>query len=131
MIMLCVHLPDIMINVHTLLALCTPDDHVHICVFKQVMHFEATIRSRTRTRLHSVPQMWTTTAVILLVRWRTARWKAAAASTTTRDGGSTSAAWPTSTALPKIRSRIGGLRRTSCGTPGDKTAALTSLNLSR
>lgn len=114
-------------NMCTSLCLCA-----FPCVFfAQVMHFAATSRSTTRTRLHSVPQMWTTTAVILPAQSRTARWKAAAASTTTQGGGSTSVAWQTSTALLKIQSRTGGRRRISCGTPGDRTGSLTSSNLSR
>lgn len=60
------------------------------CVSLQEMRFVATSRSRIRTLLHSVLQMWTTTAATLSAQLKIARWRAAALSTITLDGGSTS-----------------------------------------
>lgn len=114
-------------RVHTCMPVCL----CSVCVTAQVMHFVAMSRSRTRTRRRSAPQMWTMMAVILPARWRTAWWKAAAASTTRPDGGLTSVAWQTSMALLRTWSRARGRGHTSCGTPGDRTGSLTSSNLSR
>lgn len=115
-------------NVRTSAWLCA---FLYVCVCAQVMRFVAMSRSRTRTRLRSVPQTWTTTAVILSAPSTTALWKAAAASTTTRDGGSTSVAWQTSTARLKKQSQAGSQRHISCGTLGDRMGSLTSSNRSR
>lgn len=97
---------------------------------KQVMVSAATSRSRTRTRRRSAPWMWTATAVILPASSTTAPWKAAAVCTIRRAGGSTSAAWPTLTALPRTQSRSRRWKHASCGTRGGRTASRTPSSLS-
>ena len=108
-----------------------PPTCISVSVFVQAMRFVAMTRSRTRTRLRSAPRTWTTTAATLSALSTTARWRAAALSTTRQDGGSTSADWQTSTAPLRMRSRAKGRGQTFCGTPGDRTGSLTPSNLSR
>lgn len=95
----------------------------------QVMHFVAMTKSRTRTQLRSVPQMWTTMAVTRPAPWITPQWRVVALCTTRRDGGSTSAAWQTWTAAPKMQTQTNSRGRKSFGTPGDRTESPTPLNL--
>lgn len=104
--------------------------HGFLRALVQVMRFEATTRNRTRTRHRSVPQMSTMMAATLSAPLAIARWRAAAFTTTTRGGGSISAVWQISTALPKTQSETRGRGRTSCGTPGDTTESPTPSNLS-
>lgn len=104
------------------------DFGVLLGVLVQAMHSVATSRSRTRTRLRSAPQTWTMMAAIPPAPWGTAQWKAAAASTTTPAGGSTSAGSQTSMALLKTWTTMEVRGRTSSGTPGDTMESLAPSN---